>query len=295
MKKIFVFAAVLIFLIQSAALADYKEGMSAYWRKDFTSAFKAFKAAAEFGDINAQFMLGKMYADGMGAIQNYTHAHKWLNLSASKGNNDAKELRDRIADHMTPAQLAEAQQLAMRWQPSEKKQESAPLETAAPTRAEIAEIQEILLKLGYNPGVPDGLVGEKTRSVIRKYQADTGIAVDGKPSKALLAQLKSVYASEQQQKAEIVQNKVAEIKAEGDQTEPLIKNCEAWHLKPSEKMRLTIGSLTKSGPSCGSTAGPGRIRFLRIAFQTEIMLRIHLGTLRRVFSMQKRIPACTRV
>jgi uncharacterized protein len=38
-------------------------------------------------------------------------------VSGAMGYEDARELRDGLAEHMTPAQIAEAQRLAREWKP----------------------------------------------------------------------------------------------------------------------------------------------------------------------------------
>ena len=47
-------------------------------------------------------------------------AHKWLNLAASRTTVAAQkqyvDMRDGLAEQMTPAQLADAQRLAREWQ-----------------------------------------------------------------------------------------------------------------------------------------------------------------------------------
>ena len=65
----------------------------------------------------AQFGLGYMYKMGQGVPQNYVQAHMWFNMAASKGDEDIREFRDRVAKKMTPAQIAEAQRLAREWRP----------------------------------------------------------------------------------------------------------------------------------------------------------------------------------
>jgi TPR repeat protein len=56
-----------------------------------------------------------MYEKGQGVPQNYIQAHMWYNLAATQGNEIAKENRDIVAKRMTPAQIAEAQELARKW------------------------------------------------------------------------------------------------------------------------------------------------------------------------------------
>jgi len=54
-------------------------------------------------------------------------------------------------------------------------------------------IQRRLAELGYEPGPPNGKMGAKTRRAIMTFQYVHGIAVDGKPSMALLRQLKEEH------------------------------------------------------------------------------------------------------
>ena len=78
-------------------------------------ALKWFRLAAEQGDARAQYYLGAMYANGQGVPQDLVLAHMWFNLSAAGGY--PEQVRDEIAGHMTPAQIAEAQKLAREWKP----------------------------------------------------------------------------------------------------------------------------------------------------------------------------------
>ncbi|MDX1434535.1 MAG: peptidoglycan-binding domain-containing protein, partial [Gammaproteobacteria bacterium] len=52
----------------------------------------------------------------------------------------------------------------------------------AVSRDTLAEIQSMLGELGYQPGPADGVMGERTRQAIRRYQGSAGLAVDGAPS-----------------------------------------------------------------------------------------------------------------
>ena len=82
-----------------------------------------YKKAAEQGNPKPQNNLGVMYGKARGVPQNFVEAHKWLNLAASRlapgGNYErAKFNRDWLERQMTPAELAEAQQLAQQWRPN---------------------------------------------------------------------------------------------------------------------------------------------------------------------------------
>lgn len=59
--------------------------------------------------------LGMMYCSGREVSQDYVTAHKWFNLAALKGSEDARSYRRELAVEMTPAQVAEAQRQARAW------------------------------------------------------------------------------------------------------------------------------------------------------------------------------------
>ena len=61
------------------------------------------------------FELGMMYCLGRDVLQDYVTAHKWFNLAALKGSEDARIYRRELALEMTPAQVAEAQKQARAW------------------------------------------------------------------------------------------------------------------------------------------------------------------------------------
>jgi TPR repeat protein len=76
----------------------------------------------DFGDITPSgatadtlFELGMMYCIGRDVGQDYVSAHKWFNLAAMKGSEDAKTYRRELALEMTPEQVAEAQRQARSW------------------------------------------------------------------------------------------------------------------------------------------------------------------------------------
>lgn len=60
----------------------------------------------------------------------------------------------------------------------------------APTRAEMVQIQSLLLRRGYDPGPVDGLYGRKTGAAIGQYQAASRLPVNGNASLELLEHLR---------------------------------------------------------------------------------------------------------
>lgn len=73
-------------------------------------------AAAAMGDIAAYFDLGVAYSTGShGAACNLIEAHKWFNLAAVAGHEEAQMCRADVAEEMTAREIAEAQRRAREW------------------------------------------------------------------------------------------------------------------------------------------------------------------------------------
>lgn len=80
--------------------------------QDYQEAVRWYRMAAEQGYARAQNSLGAMYMYGYGVTQDYVYAHMWLNIAASSGDANAMMGRDIVAEKMTVAQIARAQELA---------------------------------------------------------------------------------------------------------------------------------------------------------------------------------------
>ncbi|MDP3548866.1 MAG: hypothetical protein Q8R81_00560 [Novosphingobium sp.] len=73
-------------------------------------------AAAANGDSNALFDLGVAYSTGSHGVEcDMIEAHKWFNLAAVGGHEDAAHCRADVADEMTAREIAEAQRRAREW------------------------------------------------------------------------------------------------------------------------------------------------------------------------------------
>ncbi len=88
----------------------YVEGLGV--PQDYKIAVEWYTLAAEQGNAGAQYNLGWMFYIGEGVIQDNVYAHMWWNFVASSGDQDAVEMRDKVAGRMTPSEIAEAQELA---------------------------------------------------------------------------------------------------------------------------------------------------------------------------------------
>jgi TPR repeat protein len=73
-------------------------------------------AAAAAGDVSAYFDLGVAFSTGShGATCDLIEAHKWFNLAAAQGHDEAAWCRADISDEMTAREIAEAQRRARQW------------------------------------------------------------------------------------------------------------------------------------------------------------------------------------
>jgi hypothetical protein len=96
---------------QSALGFMYANGQGV--AKDDERAVEWYRKAADQGVARAQFNLGVMYGTGQGVSQDYVEAHKWMNLAATL--EESAAARDRLAQQMTPAQIADAERRAQEW------------------------------------------------------------------------------------------------------------------------------------------------------------------------------------
>lgn len=62
------------------------------------------------------------------------------------------------------------------------------------TPAELTETEDLLDQLGFPPGPVDGVIDAPSRSAIRDFQVTAGLRIDGRPSVALLDELRATKA-----------------------------------------------------------------------------------------------------
>jgi uncharacterized protein len=73
-------------------------------------------AAAANGDITAYYDLGIAFSTGSHGVQcDLVEAHKWFNLAAVAGHEEAQMCRADISEEMTAREIAEAQRRARQW------------------------------------------------------------------------------------------------------------------------------------------------------------------------------------
>ena len=64
---------------------DFQKGSTAYRAGDYKAALREFRPLAEQGNADAQFLIGSMYFNGQGLLQDYAEAARWYLLAAEQG------------------------------------------------------------------------------------------------------------------------------------------------------------------------------------------------------------------
>ncbi len=78
-------------------------------------ALTQFEVDAKRGRADALYNLGLAYSTGQGVGVDFVAAHKWFNLAAVRGVEEAKSWRAQISREMDAGQIAEAQRQAREW------------------------------------------------------------------------------------------------------------------------------------------------------------------------------------
>lgn len=185
----------------AAAHADYSIGSAAFNAGNYNRAYEEFKQSADSGNSLAQFMMGRLYAEGRGVVEDKVAAYMWYDLAASNGNTRAIAARDSIAARLQSNDIDRAQDMAADWRVSHQTVVSTspapvtPLATT-PMRApySLRNVQVALSQLGYAVGTPDGVIGPKSRAAIRAFQVDSGLPTSGESSRALYEKLQASIA-----------------------------------------------------------------------------------------------------
>ena len=194
-------ASVLLVAGAGMVFADVNLGSTAFNNGNYTRAYQEFKQSADAGNSVAQFMMGRLYAEGRGVVQDKVAAYMWFDLSASNGNNRAIAARDAVAAQMDSDEIDHAQDLAATWRANRPFLSAgtvaapvAPTFTPSSEPYSLRNVQVALANLGYAVGTPDGAIGPKSRAAIRAYQVDSGLPTSGEPSFALYEKLQASIA-----------------------------------------------------------------------------------------------------
>ena len=166
---------------------------------DYALAAKWYGQAGAYGLADSQFNLAVLAEHGLGMPKNLGAAYQWFALAAKNGDQEAAKRRDLIKPELDAAALAAADQAVATWTakqpPAEANEVDEQQDWADATDASAANIalvnraQALLNKLGYDVGVPDGLMGAKTRDAIKSFEQRNGLEETGEVTIPLVAKL----------------------------------------------------------------------------------------------------------
>jgi len=75
---------------------EFNNCLHYYNNSDWANALRICRQVAEAGNGNAQYYLGKMYADGRGVPQNSSEAIKWYRKAIASGVGNDYSIEDKI-------------------------------------------------------------------------------------------------------------------------------------------------------------------------------------------------------
>jgi len=178
----------------------YAEGAGG--EPDLERAASLFRQAAEHGVRDSQFNLAILYARGLGVPQDLVEAYKWFAVAASSGDPESAKRRDIIAQALTEEDRAKAEAAAATFQPLPlvvdanevqmpdwRSDDNATSVEVNSHNELVALVQKLLAENGYDPGPPDGLLGERTIDAISQFQDRAGLPKTGRIDPELVAAL----------------------------------------------------------------------------------------------------------
>ncbi|MBM3519242.1 MAG: hypothetical protein FJX63_00475 [Alphaproteobacteria bacterium] len=178
---------------------------------DYDKAFRLFTAAATRGLKDSQFNLAVLHERGLGTKIDSDEAYFWYLIAAREGDNDARKRAEEVGKVLGLARSAKVSVRVDAWKPQAteeaanvvavneaswrgslaKNQDTAPEETSAEASANpITLVQQLLTKLGFNIGEPDGKMGLRTANAIRLFQLQSGMPVTGEITPELIDHMK---------------------------------------------------------------------------------------------------------
>ncbi|MBX2806068.1 MAG: SEL1-like repeat protein [Hyphomicrobiales bacterium] len=203
----------------NAGSQDADHAKAAFW----------FAKAAASGLVDSQYNLAVLNEHGLGVKKSVPGALRWYSAAALQG--DAKAIEKR--DALMQAYPAHAKSLAVvvpaakRWtavtmsiaedylsnpnkkngavnkpkavweKPATKQASSGDKSSAQLAHANdtVRKVQGFLIRLGFQPGKADGILGPKTMAAIRAYQEKAGLAKTGNLSDALINRMQAELPS----------------------------------------------------------------------------------------------------
>ena len=178
-------------------------------KADYPAAARWFTAAAAYGLKDSEFNLAVLRERGLGVAADRSAAFRLYSLAALQGDSDAAARAKTLRNYLSSAELTKLDAEVLAWKPKKFDRlanfvaidnaawnveiaKQAPTLPPSPdlTGTElISRAQELLGKLGFDIGSPDGVMGSRTANAVRLFQVKNGLQVNGMVSNDLLRYL----------------------------------------------------------------------------------------------------------
>ena len=165
----------------------------------YAGAVEWFRKGAEYGVVDSQYNLGVLYEQGLGISPNLTESLFWFNVAAKNGDGGAPAKVTELTGRVSSEAAALARSRAENWAPANSNGIANGRFGAQPWNVgnplQVAAVQKALNSIGYDAGVPDGIMGATTALAIREYQSTNGLTVTGTVTPALIDTLNAGAAN----------------------------------------------------------------------------------------------------
>ncbi|WP_062204521.1 peptidoglycan-binding protein [Aureimonas sp. AU12] len=170
-------------------------------KSDPETAAQWFVKAADHGMRDSQYNLGILYARGAGVEQDLSQSYRWFQIVGQAGDKDALAKMEEVGKTLSPEVRTRIDAEVAAWKPAARNEGANTVEIPPAWSAKgdqtasvdmgraVRNVQAILIKLGYNPGRPDGVVGSQTTTAIREFQEKSGLQATGKIDEPLIRAL----------------------------------------------------------------------------------------------------------
>lgn len=159
----------------------------------YAGAVEWFRKGAEYGVVDSQYNLGVLYEQGLGISPNLTESLFWFDVASRNGDGGAPSKIAELIERVSPEAAAQARSRSASWQPAAANSIANGRFGAQPWNMgnplQVQAIQKALTALGYDIGVPDGIMGPATSMAIREYQGAHNLALTGTVTPALIESL----------------------------------------------------------------------------------------------------------
>ena len=165
----------------------------------YAGAVEWFRKGAEYGVVDSQYNLGVLYEQGLGISPNLTESLFWFNVAAKNGDGGAPAKVAELTGRVSSEAAALARSRAENWASANSNGIANGRFGAQPWNVgnplQVAAVQKALNSIGYDAGVPDGIMGATTALAIREYQSTNGLTVTGTVTPALIDTLNAGAAN----------------------------------------------------------------------------------------------------